>query len=103
MPSSKAALYVSRVLPGPVMAAIRERFTLVREPLDGPPAPWALQAGLSQSSAAIVTLTDRIDAEVLTAAPRLKIVANYAVGYNNIDVDAARQQGIVVPNTPDVL
>ena len=39
----------------------------------------------------------------LAAAPRLKIVANYAVGYNNIDVDAARQRGIVVTNTPDVL
>jgi glyoxylate reductase len=103
MPSSKAALYVSRVLPEPVMAAIRERFTLVQEPLDGPPAPSALQAGLSQSAAAIVTLTDRIDAKVLTAASRLKIVANYAVGFNNIDVEAARQQGIVVTNTPDVL
>jgi glyoxylate reductase len=103
MPSSKAALYVSRVLPGPVMAAIRERFTLVREPLDAPPAPSALQSGLSQSAAAIVTLTDRIDAEILAAAPHLKIVANYAVGYNNIDVDAARHHGIAVTNTPDVL
>jgi glyoxylate reductase len=62
-----------------------------------------LQSGLSESVAAIVTLTDRLDADVLAAAPRLKIVANYAVGYNNIDVDAARQQGIVVTNTPDVL
>ena len=85
------------------MAAIRERFTLVQEPLDVPPSPSALQSGLSQSAAAIVTLTDRIDAGVLATASRLKIVANYAVGYNNIDVDAARQHGIVVTNTPDVL
>jgi len=103
MASAKPPLYVSRVLPDPVMAAIRERFTLVREPLDVSPAPSALRSGLSESAAAIVTLTDRLDADVLAAAPRLKIVANYAVGYNNIDVDAARQQGIVVTNTPDVL
>jgi glyoxylate reductase len=103
MASAKPLLYVSRVLPDSVMAAIRERFTLIREPLDVSPAPSALQSGLSESVAAIVTLTDRLDADVLAAAPRLKIVANYAVGYNNIDVDAARQQGIVVTNTPDVL
>jgi glyoxylate reductase len=103
MASSKAALYVSRVLPDPVMTAIRERFTLVQEPLDAPPDSSALQSGLAQSAAAIVTLTDRVDACVLAAASRLKIVANYAVGYNNIDVDAARQHGIVVTNTPDVL
>jgi glyoxylate reductase len=103
MASAKPLLYVSRVLPDSVMAAIRERFTLIREPLDVSPAPSTLQSGLSESVAAIVTLTDRLDADVLAAAPRLKIVANYAVGYNNIDVDAARQQGIVVTNTPDVL
>ena len=103
MASVKPPLYVSRVLPDPVMAAIRERFELVRDPLDDSSAPSALQLGLSESVAAIVTLTDRLDADVLAAAPRLKIVANYAVGYNNIDVDAARQRGIVVTNTPDVL
>ncbi len=103
MTSAKPPVYVSRLLPAPVMAAIRERFALVQEPLDAPPAPPALQSALSQSVAAIVTLTDRIDADVLTTAPRLQIVANYAVGYNNIDVEAARQRGIVVTNTPDVL
>mgnify|MGYP001619434678 FL=1 len=51
----------------------------------------------------ICTLTDRIDASLLSHAPRLKIIANYAVGYNNIDVPAATQRGITVTNTPDVL
>jgi glyoxylate reductase len=103
MGSAKAPLYLSRILPDPVMTAIRERFVLVQEPREAPPEPAALQSGLSQSVAAIVTLTDRIDADVLASAPRLKIVANYAVGFNNIDVGAARQRGIVVTNTPDVL
>ena len=49
-------------------------------------------------------LTDRIDAEVLAAgAPRLRVVANVAVGYDNIDVKAAAAHGIVVCNTPGVL
>ncbi|MBD3291976.1 MAG: hypothetical protein GF393_03570, partial [Armatimonadia bacterium] len=48
-------------------------------------------------------LTDTIDGELMDAAPNLKIVANYAVGYNNIDVDAANERGILVTNTPGVL
>jgi glyoxylate reductase len=103
MASAKPPLYLSRILPDPVMTVIRERFTLVQEPREASPEPAALRSGLSQSAAAIVTLTDRVDADVLASAPRLKIVANYAVGFNNIDVDAARQRGIVVTNTPDVL
>jgi glyoxylate reductase len=62
-----------------------------------------LASGLSHAVAAIATLSDRIDAEVLASVRGLKIIANYAVGYNNIDVAAARQRGIVVTNTPDVL
>ena len=103
MALAKPPLYVSRILPEPVLAAIRTRFTLVQEPADAPPPPSALRSGLAQAVAAIVTLTDRIDADILAAAPRLKIVANYAVGYNNIDLEVARHRGIVVTNTPDVL
>ena len=53
--------------------------------------------------ALICVLTDKIDGEVLDAAPALKIVANIAVGYDNIDVAAARSRGVIVTNTPDVL
>lgn len=48
-------------------------------------------------------LSERIDSEVFDAAPRLRIVANYAVGYDNIDVEEATRRGIYVTNTPDVL
>jgi glyoxylate reductase len=51
----------------------------------------------------IAMLTDRIDADLLDAAPTLRVVANYAAGYNNIDVAAARARGIAVTNTPGVL
>ena len=62
MSAAKRLLYVSRVLPDPVMAAIRTQFTLMQEPTDSPPSAATLRAGLSQAMAAIVTLTDRIDA-----------------------------------------
>jgi glyoxylate reductase len=103
MPSVKPAVYVSRLLPNAIMTAIRERFTLVQEPDDEPPAPSVIKRGFAHAVAAIVTLTDRIDSDVLASSSGLKIVANYAVGYNNIDIEAARQRRIVVTNTPDVL
>src|SRR5690348_15191396 len=52
---------------------------------------------------AVVTLSDRIDAELLAAAPRLRVVANHAVGVDNVDVKACTARGIWVTNTPDVL
>ncbi|HSM57987.1 MAG TPA: D-glycerate dehydrogenase [Candidatus Sulfomarinibacteraceae bacterium] len=48
-------------------------------------------------------LTDTVDAALMDAAPQLKVIANVAVGYNNVDVDAATERGILVTNTPDVL
>jgi glyoxylate reductase len=85
------------------MAIVRERFQLVQDPHDALPAPSVLREGLCQADAAIVTLGDFIDAETIRAAARLKILANYAVGYNNIDLAAARARGLIVTNTPDVL
>jgi len=58
---------------------------------------------LATADAAVTLLTDRVDAAFLDAAPRLRIVANVAVGYNNIDVEACRERGVVVTNTPGVL
>jgi glyoxylate reductase len=103
MTDTRPIIYLSRLLPDPVMAIVRERFQLVQYPHDALPAPSVLREGLCQADAAIVTLGDRIDAETIHAATRLKILANYAVGHNNIDLAAARQRGLTVTNTPDVL
>ena len=103
MNDRRPTLYLSRLLPDPVMAIVRERFQLVQDPLDALPTPSALREGLCRADAAIVTLGDGIDAETIHAATRLKILANYAVGYNNIDLAAARERGLIVTNTPDVL
>jgi glyoxylate reductase len=71
---------------------------------EGGPIPREdLAAWVREANALLCLLSDRIDDVVLRAAPDLRIVANVAVGYENIDVDAARVREIVVTNTPDVL
>lgn len=62
-----------------------------------------LRARVADKDALVCLLTDAVDRTVLDAAPALKIVANVAVGYNNIDVAYARSRGVIVTNTPDVL
>jgi len=97
-------VYITRLLPAPVMTVLRERYTLVAEPVENRiPTGDDQRRGFAQADAVICTLADPISDELLAGAPRLKIVANYAVGYNNIDVAAATRRGIVVTNTPDVL
>ncbi len=68
-------------------------------PLDLP----KMGAQLAEAEAIICLLTDKVDAQVMDAAPNLKIIANTAVGYDNIDVAAAAERGIIVTNTPGVL
>src|SRR5438132_7395527 len=98
-----ATVYVSRRLPGPVMTELARRFTLIGRPHDRPATREELLDASSQADAFAVTLTERVDADVLDRAPRLKVVAVYAVGYDNVDVAAATRRRIGVTNTPDVL
>lgn len=98
------ALYLTRLLPDPVMTRLRERYALISEPAEAHiPTLDEIRQGFAQAEAVICTLADPITGDLLAKAPRLKIVANYAVGYNNIDVAAATRHGIAVTNTPDVL
>jgi len=92
------------------MGLLRESIELARSRAEvdlhagDDPLPKAeLIARLKDKEGLVCQITDTIDAEVLGAAARLKVVANVAVGYNNIDVAAAHRRGIVVTNTPDVL
>ena len=102
MPDS--LIYVSRLLTDRAMAHLRSLGVAVRVGDENPPSRADLQAGITDASAAVVTLTERIDAELLAAAgPELKVVANVAVGYDNIDVAAAAAAGVTVTNTPGVL
>jgi glyoxylate reductase len=62
-----------------------------------------LEREVADADGLVTLLTDAVDAALLARAPRLRVVANYAVGYNNIDLAAATARGVVVTNTPDVL
>lgn len=62
-----------------------------------------LSRNVKDADALISLLTDKIDREIIDKMERCRIIANYAVGFNNIDIDYARNKGIIVTNTPDVL
>ena len=69
-----------------------------------PPARDELLTRVAGKDGLMLMLTDRVDDELLDAAgPQLRIVADYAVGIDNVDVEACRRRGVVVSNTPDVL
>jgi glyoxylate reductase len=85
------------------MQVAREAFTLVGHTGEGTSRQEVLREGLRQADAVITTLSEQVGAALLDQAPHLRVIANYAVGYNNIDVQAAKRKGIVVTNTPDVL
>jgi glyoxylate reductase len=99
----RPTLLITRLLPQPVMDAIPRHYQVLAESLDRPLTTEELQRGFSRADAVICTLADRIDASLLSHTTKLKILANYAVGYNNIDLSDAAQHGIIVTNTPDVL
>jgi glyoxylate reductase len=86
-----------------VLAPLYERFQVDLHSGPEPLGPEALRERLADKQAVVAVLTNRYDRETLAAAPQLRIVANVAVGYDNIDVPAARERGIIVTNTPDVL
>lgn len=70
---------------------------------DGPPTREDLLGALGTARGLLTLLTDRVDAELMDAAPHLQVVANLAVGYDNVDLAATSARGVVVTNTPGVL
>jgi len=87
-------------LPIDLAAQVRARFP---DCVVDVPETWVGVGDLADADALVCLLLDRIDAGVLARAPRLRLVANCAVGYDNIDVAACTARGIAVTNTPDVL
>jgi glyoxylate reductase len=96
-------LLVTRKLPSSVLAKLHAIGDVDLYTGDAAIPPDELRARLANADALVCLLTDRIDRETMDAAPSLKIIANVAVGFNNVDVPYARSRGIVVTNTPDVL
>jgi glyoxylate reductase len=94
---------LTRRIPSAVLARLRAACDLDLYEGAGPIGRDELIGRIAGKRAVICLLTDRIDAKVIEAAPDLAIVANVAVGYDNIDVPALKARGVIVTNTPDVL
>ena len=95
---------VTRPLPDPGVSVLEEAGLEVRANLDDRPLPRAeLLARVADADALLCMLSEPVNAELLDAAPNLKVVSNYAVGFDNIDVAEARGRGVEVTTTPDVL
>ncbi|AVO50499.1 D-glycerate dehydrogenase [Melaminivora suipulveris] len=103
MTSSKPRVLIARKIFPEVVQRLSQHFHVQANDADTPWNPAELVAQLQDKDGALTTGSQRIDGELLAACPRLKIVANMAVGYNNFDVAAMSAAGVQGTNTPDVL
>lgn len=101
---TRPRLYVTRKLPPDVEARLARDYDAALNADDTPPSREAITDGAREKDGLLVTVTDRIDATLIRALPEtVKIIATFSVGYDHIDVAAAKARGIAVTNTPDVL
>lgn len=98
-----ASVVVTRRLPGTALARLADAHSVTVWPGDEPPSSEDLRGLVAATEGLLCLLTDRIDERLLDAAPRLRAIANYAVGSDNVDLAAAAARGIPVGVTPDVL
>lgn len=101
--SALPKIIVTRKLPEAVEARLSAAFDVRLNTSDTPMSAGDLKAAIGAADGLLTTVTDKVDAEVLASPQPAGIVANFAVGVNNIDLDAARAAGVVVTNTPGVL
>jgi len=94
---------VTRQIPDAGLQPLRESTTVKLWDQELPPSADELDALLEGCDGAVTLLTDHIDGSVLDRHPRLRVISNFAVGYDNIDVPAASERGVLICNTPDVL
>ena len=100
---SKPKVFVTRRIPEAGLSRLRAACDAEIWPEQLPPPYDLIKRKVAACDGLVSLLTDRIDGELLDAGPRLKVVSNFAVGFNNIDVPAATARGICVGNTPGAL
>ena len=100
---AKPKVYVTRLIADQALDAVREATDMKLHDSDLPPSRDVLLREVQGMDGLLCLLTERIDAEVLEAAPTLKVISNMAVGFDNISLDEATKRGIPVGNTPRVL
>jgi glyoxylate reductase len=96
-------VFVTRRLPGDALDRLAAEHEVEVWPEQMPPGREELLARAPELDGLLSLLTDPVDAELIGAAPRLRAISNFAVGVDNVDLDAAAARGIPVGNTPDVL
>jgi lactate dehydrogenase-like 2-hydroxyacid dehydrogenase len=100
---AQARVFVTRQLPGEALDRLVSEHDVEIWPERLPPPRSELMSRAPELEGLLSLLTDPVDAELIEAAPRLRAISNYAVGVDNVDVEAAAARGIPVGNTPDVL
>ena len=101
---SKLKVIVSRAWPAEVEATLKERYDVQLNETDVAMTREEMKNALGACDAFLPTVTDPVDAEVLSTEPlRTKFIGNFGVGFNHIDLDAAKARGLTVTNTPEVL
>jgi glyoxylate reductase len=104
MPTKKPLVIVTRKLPDPIETRMMELFDARLNLNDTPMSQAQLVAAVREADVLVPTVTDRIDAAVLSqAGPNLRLIASFGTGVDHIDLATARQRGITVTNTPGVL
>jgi glyoxylate reductase len=104
MPSERLKVVITRRLPEPIETRLSELFDVTLREDDTAMTRDELVAAMKSADVLVPTLMDQIDAPMLAAAgDKLKLIANYGAGVDHIDVHTARQRGILVSNTPDVV
>ncbi len=101
--SEMPRVYVTRRLPQPALDLLSRHVQATIWPGELPPPRAVLLKEVAAADGLLALLTDRVDTGLLDLAPRLRVVSNFAVGYDNIDVEAATRRGLLVTNTPGVL
>src|SRR5215468_798832 len=99
----RPSIFISRSLPSEAISRARSRADVDFNDVDAPLARAELLRRLQGRQGLVCVISDAIDEELLAACPELKVAANVAVGFNNIDVTAATRRGVIITNTPDVL
>ncbi len=104
MASSKPAVVVTRKLPQDIETRLKELFETRLNPGDEPMTAKALKAAAAEADVLVPTVTDRITADIIAALPdRCRLIANFGVGVDHIDLAAAAARRVMVTNTPGVL
>jgi glyoxylate reductase len=96
-------VFITQKIPDTGIDMLKERYSVNINKEEQFPTKEEIKKGIKDADALLCLLTDKIDKDIIDSAQKLKVIANYAVGYDNIDIEEATNRGIMVTNTPGVL